>query len=194
MELFFLIVTDFAEPLSFLPRAILVGGLCFGVFFLFERRNPERVYKKGKYGIWFLFFVYLSIVLDYAFFSRAPGSRHRIDLILGESWGTTARSHAYVIENVLMTVPLGAFLGVLWRARTKKGTIVRAFLVSMAASICLELAQLATGRGYCQVDDVATNAVGGLLGAIFAVHFAWRDMREEMQAVPHHPPCGHRDS
>ena len=133
-------------------------------------------------------------MLDYAFFSREPGSRHRIDLILGESWGTTARSHAYVIENVLMTVPLGAFLGVLWRARTKKMTLLCVFLVSMAASICLELAQLATGRGYCQVDDVATNAIGGLLGAIFAVLFAWRDKREEMQAVPHHPPRDHRDS
>ena len=164
------------------------------MFLLFARCSSKRVYKKGKYGIWFLFFVYLCIVLDYAFFSRAPGSRHRIDLILGESWGTTARSHAYVIENVLMTVPLGAFLGVLWRAKTKKRTIVRAFLVSMASSICLELAQLATGRGYCQVDDVATNAIGGLLGAIFVVYFAWRDTSEEKQAAPHHPLHGHRDS
>ena len=42
----------------------------------------------------------------------------------------------------------------------KKNCILSAFLFS----ICLELMQLVTERGFCQIDDVWTNTLGAWIG------------------------------
>ena len=47
-------------------------------------------------------------------------------------------------------------------------------------SVSLEILQLITGRGYCQVDDVISNTAGAFLGWLFtAVWFAIRRRNEE---------------
>lgn len=75
------------------------------------------------------------------------------------------RTHAFVnlAGNVVMFVPLGVFLPLCW----KKQQRLWAFLLTAVAVIVLiELIQLVTLLGTCDVDDLILNMVGVLLGWI----------------------------
>ena len=63
--------------------------------------------------------------------------------------------------NIIMFLPLGFLLPELWR-RFRRFTPC----VGMVALImtCVELVQLFTLRGFCEVDDVMLNALGGAIG------------------------------
>lgn len=79
-----------------------------------------------------------------------------------EAWLTwTLRSWQYVILNIAMFVPWG-FLLPLLSARFRKGwlTVGSGFLFSLL----IETAQLVTGRGIFELDDLFNNTLGSLLG------------------------------
>ena len=63
--------------------------------------------------------------------------------------------------NIIMFLPLGFLLPELWQR-------FRRFMscVGMVALImtCVELVQLFTLRGFCEVDDVMLNVLGGAIG------------------------------
>ncbi len=54
----------------------------------------------------FLLGVYETVVWIQAFFSRESGSRTGIDWQLFDTWGRTWQSRAYMVENVIMFLPL----------------------------------------------------------------------------------------
>lgn len=123
-----------------------------------------KIYKKGKGRIRFsciLFIIYIEILMQTAFFSREPGSRQQIDLNLFGTWGQTAIAHAYFIENIIMFIPFGLLAPMVFeRMRKVRFCVFIGFLCSCG----IELSQLITQRGYCQLDDVVTNTVGMLVG------------------------------
>ena len=96
-----------------------------------------------------------------AFFSREPGSRNQIDLNLFGTWGQTAVAHAYFIENIIMFVPFGILVPLVFSQMQKVRFCV---LTGFLFSCVIELSQLVTQRGYCQLDDVVTNTLGTLVG------------------------------
>lgn len=108
-----------------------------------------------------LFVIYAMVLLETAFFSREPGSRNSVDLTLFETWGHSAVSHAYFIENIIMYLPFGVLMPCCFSCMRSVGICVTAGFFS---SVFLELSQLVTKRGYCQLDDVLTNTAGALIG------------------------------
>lgn len=136
----------------FAANGIMAGVLVF------------KIYKKGKGRIRFsciLFIIYIEILMQTAFFSREPGSRQQIDLNLFGTWGQTAIAHAYFIENIIMFIPFGLLAPMVFeRMRKVRFCVFIGFLCSCG----IELSQLITQRGYCQLDDVVTNTVGMLVG------------------------------
>lgn len=54
--------------------------------------------------------IYIVVVLMTVFFSRELGSREGIDMRILGTWGITMQDHAWVIENVLLFIPLGLLL------------------------------------------------------------------------------------
>ena len=96
-----------------------------------------------------------------AFFSREPGSCKQIDLDLFETWGQTAIAHAYFIENIIMFIPFGLLAPMVFKWMRNVGFCV---LIGFLCSCGIEISQLITQRGYCQLDDVVTNTVGMLVG------------------------------
>ena len=78
---------DMKEPVSYLPQAILIGlaAAAAGSFLLFTESRikkgplPGRSRSAGRHAFLiftlFLFAVYLTVLLQEAFFSRPPGSR-----------------------------------------------------------------------------------------------------------------------
>lgn len=94
-------------------------------------------------------------------FSREPGSRVQVSLRLFETWGHTFHMHAFFIENIIMFIPLGVFLPILF-ARSRRMWLC--VFIGFFGSCVIEIAQFFTQRGYFQVDDVFTNSVGTLIG------------------------------
>lgn len=179
------IVQDLCQP--FLYLCVILAA---GAFLLFVRQLSCRVFFRGNsgendvlYGIagWrenlvrtarLLLIVYVLVLLETAFFSREPGSRHSVDLTLFETWGHSAVSHAYFIENIIMYLPFGVLMPCSFLCMKKVGICVTAGFFS---SVFLELSQLVTRRGYCQLDDVLTNTAGALIGWLIwriAIYFS----------------------
>lgn len=149
------VILDFRQPVSYLLPAIIItiaGVLIY------------KVYKKEKARIRLscvLLIIYIEILMQTAFFSREPGSRKQIDLNLFGTWGQTAMEHAYFIENIIMFIPFGILAPMLFK-RMRNARICG--LTGFLCSCGIEISQLITQRGYCQLDDIVTNTIGMLVG------------------------------
>ena len=175
MDIIFNICKDMQEPISYLPL-----GMCFGLMALCvcsawewyagrEQRSAkeERASKaessrqRVRKTAVFLLGIYTTVIFQTAFFSREPGSRSGMDLGLFDTWGESAVSRAYVIENILMFIPLGILLPLL-HGRFRNGWYCAS--AGLAISGLIEGMQLVTARGFFQIDDIATNVAGTIVG------------------------------
>jgi len=106
-----------------------------------------------------VFYAFMVIVIT--FFSRMEGSTNAVNLRLFSTFGTDLQSKIFIVENIIMFVPFGAFLRLYG---------VKRFPVSLAvvsvASMAIEVLQFLTGRGIMQIDDILTNTIGGCIGFI----------------------------
>lgn len=149
------IILDCKQPVSYLLPAILAALVISVGYKLWKKENAQITAAKA------LLLVYIIVLLQTAFFSREPGSRNGIDLKLFSTWGQTTVEHAYFLENIMMFVPFGILVPMVWKNMRK---IQHCVLSGFLASCAIELSQLLTQRGYCQLDDVVTNTVGTLCG------------------------------
>lgn len=149
------IILDFRQPISYLFPALIITMAGVLIY---------KIYKKEKVIIYpscILFIIYIEILMQTAFFSREPGSRKQIDLDLFGTWGQTAMAHAYFIENIIMFIPFGLLAPMVFkRMRNVRFCVLIGFLCSCG----IEISQLVTQRGFCQLDDVVTNTMGVLVG------------------------------
>lgn len=151
------IILDFRQPISYLLPAIIItmaGMLIYKIY----KKEKARIFP---YRVFLL--IYIEILLQTAFFSREPGSRKQIDLHLFGTWGQTAIAHAYFMENIIMFIPFGVLVPMVFKRMRNLRFCV---FVGFVCSCGIELSQLITQRGYCQLDDVVTNTAGMLIGWI----------------------------
>ena len=151
------IIQDFRQPVSYLIPAIIFSGcVVFAVSWLCGKKSTI------KRRIPFTFFLaYILVIFRIVFFCREPGSRKAISLVLFETWGHTFHMHAMFVENIIMFIPFG-FLAPMVFERMRK--VRFCVFIGFLCSCGIELSQLITQRGYCQLDDVVTNTVGMLVG------------------------------
>ena len=109
-----------------------------------------------------LLITYVFLVLSVTVLARRPYNEFRIkppfwsyiEILHGNP-----KSYAYATEivlNMLMLVPVGFLLPVLGR----KNVILYGFL----CSLCIEVFQLVTKRGYFEVNDLLHNTIGVVAG------------------------------
>ncbi len=175
------ILKDFTQPVFYLGVIVLTClyamGIRFGIRMMAGKPRGFTLSSRGFFLI--LLLVYLLVLLQTALFSREPGSRHSIDLTLFETWGHSAVSHAYFIENILMYVPFGILMPLSFRKMEHFWICVP---VAGMSSILLELTQLVTQRGYCQLDDVVTNTMGAWIGwCIWCVLYHHRNQKKKQK-------------
>ncbi|MDE6853350.1 MAG: VanZ family protein [Lachnospiraceae bacterium] len=129
--------------------------------------------RKIQIVSWVFFIIYLVMMVYFLFFSeqmgRIPGNRYRYNLI---PFTEIRRYLNYrnkiggfhvmlnLLGNVVCFIPFGFVIPIL----TRKQTALRMFLLSMAASILVELLQLVSMLGSCDVDDIFLNTLGGIIG------------------------------
>lgn len=149
------IILDFKQPISYLLPAIIVALVIVAGYKIWKKENAQIKVA----GV--LLMIYIIVLLQTAFFSREPGSRKGIDLNLFSTWGQTTIEHAYFTENIIMFIPFGFLTPMIWKHMRK---IWYCVFLGFLFSCAIELSQLITQRGYCQLDDVVTNTLGALCG------------------------------
>lgn len=149
------IIFDFKQPIGYLLPALIVVLVIVTGYKIWKKENAQ-INVAGA-----LLIIYVIVLLRTTFFSREPGSRNGIDLNLFSTWGQTSVAHAYFIENIIMFIPFGILTPMVWKYMRKMRHCV---LIGFLCSCAIELSQLVTQRGYCQLDDVMTNTLGALCG------------------------------
>lgn len=164
--MFYYICRDLTNALKYLPFGIGAGALCFCTLTAWNIRRRKRQRDSIPVVQRTLFFTYLAVILTITFFSRESGKSQGLDLELFSTWGINDRNNAYVIENVLLFVPYGAFCPLAFRyARKFRNCLMTGALTSLS----VELLQLFTGRGFFQIDDILTNILGTIVGYLLYV-------------------------
>ena len=150
------IIQDFRQPVSYLIPAIFFSEcVVFAISWLSGKKTIKR-----KMPLTF-FLAYILVIFRIAFLCREPGSRKDISLVLFETWGHTFHMHAMFIENIIMFIPFGVLLPILFR-KFRNGWVC--VLAGFICSCSIEILQYITQTGYLQLDDVVTNTTGTLLG------------------------------
>lgn len=70
-----------------------------------------------------------------------------------------------IINNILLFIPLGA---ILYKFCPRSPIL----LLPISISFAIELIQYQTGTGLCEIDDVVSNGLGGMIGYSLAIGFA----------------------
>lgn len=70
---------------------------------------------------------------------------------------TSSTARADILKNIWLFIPLGAILYQLYPK-------LMILLVPIAISILIEGIQYATGAGFCELDDIISNGLGGWIG------------------------------
>lgn len=160
IKIFTYVIKDLRDVMIFLPSGIIAFLAINLIYRLALHDETGRAqYKKGL-AISFSI-AYLVIILFITFFSRESGSRDSLDLLPFATMGHGPKGDAYVLENVLLFIPLGILLpctGDFWKQLPH--CAFTGFLVSMMT----ELSQFLTKRGHAQTDDVITNTLGTIIG------------------------------
>lgn len=108
------------------------------------------------------FVLYLSCLLEVTIFNREFGSRDYINFrFMGTYNPWDPYSKIYLLENLLLFVPYGCILPLIYE-RSKRLYVI--FPLSLVTSVLIEITQYVTKTGYLQLDDIWLNVLGSLIG------------------------------
>lgn len=110
----------------------------------------------------------IVVMVDVTVFSRTPGASASRFMTPLWSLGDILEGNIWVISekvyNILFFMPFGLLCGLFFRQRT----LSRSLLAGLCLSAAIELLQLVTSTGTCELDDVICNLIGCFAGALFA--------------------------
>ncbi len=148
---------------------ILIGIMfsCLYCFFVFAFKCHCQTVRNNivkvciKFPIVFLLGFYLYLILGITILSREKGSTYIIRPVPFTTWGTELWHLTLWTENILMMVPLGILLYILWTPFRKiRWMLIAGFLVSLL----IECIQFITRLGKFETDDIINNVIGTWIG------------------------------
>lgn len=168
----------------------IVCGAIIGVCYLSFRAATKgsRPFPWGKAALALLLAGYLAALIGVTLLRGAAGAASQVNLHLFRAWREAWNQYALqgwlnVLLNMALFVPLGVLLPLLARPfRRWYWTICAGF----GGSLLIEGAQLATGRGLFDVDDLLCNTIGCMLGfclCMAARKLLWKKERAPKQAL-----------
>ena len=99
---------------------------------------------------------YAFLILTETVLIRKPFNGEHLKFELLWSWRAWSIQRKQILTNVFMFIPVGIMTGQLWKWR---GLIATAGL-----SVVIEVLQLVSQRGLCEVDDLLHNMIGAVIG------------------------------
>lgn len=135
----------------------------------------KRDLKNLRIAAWLGFVVYLTAMVYFLFFcekmGRVPGVEYRYNLKPFEEIRRCMRylhteryRYSMILNlfgNVVCFVPLGFVLPFL---SARRWSFFKVTFLSLSASVLVEIIQLVTKLGSCDVDDIILNTCGGMTG------------------------------
>lgn len=125
-----------------------------------------------------LFIIYMCVLVYVVFFAEAMGRTPQdgyvynltplkeIKRFMKYIWDNDALGRAArlnIFGNIIAFIPFGIYLP--YTSESKLG-FISTFLCTFSLSLTIELVQLITKVGSCDVDDIILNALGGVIGYI----------------------------
>lgn len=136
------------------PALIVLGAA--GVMIL-SALLPRKL-RWGLLALYVLFIVYITLYV------RTSNEHFAVSFELFRSYQdflSNADTRAQIVNNILLFVPFGF---ILYQLIPSGKTI----LASVLFSVLIEAAQWFFGMGWCEVDDVLSNGLGGGIGMLLA--------------------------
>lgn len=103
---------------------------------------------------------YGHLVLCITVFSREKGTKYILNLVLFSTWGTDSWHLTLWLENILLLMPLGILLYILWTPFRKIGW---SLFTGFGCSLMIECIQLSGQLGKFELDDIMNNVLGMLI-------------------------------
>ncbi len=148
-------------------------------------KKHKKIYRTAA---WLLFGLYLILMVYFLFFAESMGRTH-----IGKEYHYNLKPFKEIQRyltyydvigpytvflnlagNILAFVPFGLFFPLLSR---RNRSFWKVTLISFEVSLLVELIQLVTRVGSCDVDDMILNTLGGMLGHLcFKLLFYWHRM------------------
>ena len=125
-----------------------------------------------------LFIIYMCVLVYVVFFAEAMGRTPQdgyvynltplkeIKRFMRYIWDNDALgrvSRLNIFGNIIAFIPFGIYLP--YTSESKLG-FISTFLYTFSLSLTIELVQLITKVGSCDVDDIILNTLGGVIGYI----------------------------
>ncbi|MCR4806333.1 MAG: VanZ family protein [Lachnospiraceae bacterium] len=158
------------QALTFAFRAVLVYiayTIIKNIVRKLRGKKCERLWQMLLHICHFgLLCVYLSYLISLTLSGREAGSRtNKVNLEIFGTWSAGRSLSTHALENVLLFIPFGLLVPLTGRFFKKWWNLV---LISFMGSLFIETMQLATARGYFELDDIILNTLGAICGyAVF---------------------------
>ena len=153
--------------MRFAVPAALICGLILAVCYAVCRKKGRR-FPWGKAVCAVLLVGWAAVTVFVTLLRSEPNefAARQWNLQLFRAWREayqrfTLQIWLNVLLNIALFVPLGVLLPLLWKPFRKWYAALGA---GFGVSLLIELAQLFTGSGMCDVDDLFTNTLGAMLG------------------------------
>lgn len=148
-----------------IPLIIFIGIIiivCNIVLILYYTRINNRMFVR-KASV-YMFIGYVVLVLCTTIIFRTESDEIKYVLCPFKSYiGIYNKMLAQNILNIMLFIPIGFLAG----AAFKKKHIMNALKIGIGLSLFIEVTQLISKRGVCNIDDVIHNTLGCAIG--FAV-------------------------
>ena len=137
-------------------RIVIPSALIMMLFSLVLNKNIN----------WMLLILHIGIICYLTLLNRSRNGEELKSLLQSyRSFFTDAEARAEIIKNIWLFIPLGT---ILYRLCAKR----KILLLPVAFSVLIELLQRLFRVGVCELDDVISNSIGGLLGYLAGVSFS----------------------
>ena len=143
-------------------NGIYISIIVFAASVLVSAKQHKKngiVIKRGIFSFFISFYIYMVIAIT--LLSRSEGSNDVLNLQLFSTFSNSITSRIFLIENVILFLPMGFFIG---HVRVRKVRFVENMCICFCSSLFIELTQYITGRGKFEIDDIMTNLLGGVIG------------------------------
>ena len=162
-----------------IPAALVCGVILAVCYAVFRRRG--RRFPWGKAVCALLLVGWAAVTVFVTLLRGEPGVRmwnFQLFLAWREAYQRfTLQLWLNVLLNIALFIPPGVLLPLLWKPFRQWYAML---LDGFGCSLLIELMQLLTARGMCDVDDLFTNTLGAMLG--WCVSMLFLSLREKSRA------------
>lgn len=151
-----------------IPLGVVSALITILVIKIYQSRTKTVVKIKKRNAV-VLFASYVAVIMQMAILSRPWGTISVIDLIPFDTPGGIRYIVLYSIANMVMFMPLGVFLPIIWKRTNKLKWVL---IAGFCGSLFIEVSQLLLQCGVFQTEDLIMNTIGTGLG--YLMYKKWR--------------------